>query len=373
MTMNHTLHARMLTTLLVGIAAVAPCLGGQSAPSKSKSSNFAIITNWGDDTCSLVSVESVEKTREAEQISVIKVGAKPYDVKVESGGRFAYVTCSGADFISVIDLQANLEDQKGRIRIGQGPRDLVLSPDEKRIVVANSGEDTISVVDRASGQQLYTVPVGNIPYGVGLARDGKLAVITLWGSNQVALVELGETAGRVLKHIPVGNLPYTVGIAASGDLALVTCFGSHRVDVIDLQSMSLLSPSVEVGKSPWGLAISDDGASALVANFYAGSASFLQIAPTEKNALSPHRSPVSEVARVDLASELKEQSSPAAGPVQAARHRAKNSSISSDGLVALMTDLSRNKVMVLDMKSRKLRGEISVGHAPYGIAFIPKR
>jgi YVTN family beta-propeller protein len=65
---------------------------------KSGNGNFVLVTNWGDDTVSLVNI--VEGT----VASTIKVGNKPYDVKVEPSGRFAYVSISGGSYLSVIDL-----------------------------------------------------------------------------------------------------------------------------------------------------------------------------------------------------------------------------------------------------------------------------
>src|SRR5580765_3492121 len=60
---------------------------------------IVMITNWGDDTVSVVDLDS------GTQLAEIKVGAKPYDVKLDTAGRMAYVSNSAASDLSVIDVQ----------------------------------------------------------------------------------------------------------------------------------------------------------------------------------------------------------------------------------------------------------------------------
>ena len=131
---------------------------------------LVLATNWGSNTISLVDVDA------GQELAVIEVGLKPYDIKVEPTGRFAFVTNSGNSDISIVDIQAMLEAD--RIPVGTSPRDIILSKDAKRAVVANSGDNSISVVDIASKhkQELFRVTVGTIPYGVALANDDQLAL-----------------------------------------------------------------------------------------------------------------------------------------------------------------------------------------------------
>src|SRR3954454_12939517 len=104
-------------------------------------SNLVITTNWGEDSCSLVDI------KQGTELAKIKVGMKPYDVKVDSRGRFAFVTCSGEDFLSTIDLQAMLEMEDKRVVVGASPRDVAINTDNTRAVVACAGTDNIAVVD----------------------------------------------------------------------------------------------------------------------------------------------------------------------------------------------------------------------------------
>lgn len=343
-----------------------------------KPTSLVIITNWGEDTCSLIDIEA------GKELAKISVGLKPYDVKVDPTGRFAYVTSSGADYISVIDIQAMLERKDERIKIGGGPRDLELTEDGRRAVVANSGDDSISVVDIAAKKELYRVTVGNIPYGVALTNQDKLAVITLWGSNKAVLVELGKNSGKVLKTLDVGSLPYTVVVPKDSDLAIVSCFGSHQLYVIDLTKSEIMPP-IQVGRSPWGIGASVDGRTIVVANFYSGDASIVAVNV-------PRSEPVSQVVRAPGNSFLASGSQPvhyaASAPLVVERlriplaradsigelsaARPKNAAFTNDPNVAVLTDLGKNEVLVLDIAAKKVSKRISVGKAPYGVAFVPR-
>jgi YVTN family beta-propeller protein len=344
-----------------------------------KPTSIMIVTNWGEDTCSLIDIDA------GKELAKISVGLKPYDVKVDPKGRFAYATASGANYVSVIDLQAMLERKDQRITVGEGPRDLELSDDGNIGVVANSGDDNISVVDMRSKKDLYRVPVGSITYGVDLTNDEKFAVITLWGSNKTVLVELGTTAGRVVKTFNVGSLPYTVVIPQNSDYAVVSCFGSHQLYVIDLNKSEVMPP-VNVGRSPWGLSASGDGKTLIVANFYSGDASVLALdvpsilpPPTSSGGSSgrnnfmpsryaaPATPTVPMVERVRIPLLLTD----AVGTTREAA-RPKNAAFTNDPNVAVLTDLGKNEVIVLDIPTRKITKRVAVGKAPYGVAFVPR-
>src|SRR4051812_10888384 len=124
------LHHAILTAASLAIFGATPTSGTAGPPNTKEKSHLAMVTNWAEDTCSLVDIN------QGKELSKIRVGPKPYDIKVESRGRFAYVTCSGEDFLSTIDIQAMLEMTDKRVVVGASPRDVALTPDETRAVVA---------------------------------------------------------------------------------------------------------------------------------------------------------------------------------------------------------------------------------------------
>jgi YVTN family beta-propeller protein len=335
---------------------VAPDIRAKEPPQKPTS--LVIITNWGSDTVSLIDIQA------GKELGQIPVGLKPYDVQVEQKGRFAYVTASGSDFVSVVDIQAMLERKDERIKVGESPRDLDLTKDGRRAVVANAGSDTISVIDLTAKKQLYTVPVGSIPYGIALTNNDNWVVVTCWGNNKAVLVELGRDSGKVLKTFDVGFLPYTVVIPRQSDMALVTCFGSHQIFPIDLKKQEVGRP-VAVGRSPWGLSASPDGKRAIVANFYSADASVLSISGRVTDPLGAS-APIQETARISL------RHTDPVGAGAATESRPKNAAFSADSNVAILTNLGNNEVMILDIAGKRISRTVPVGKAPYGVAFVPR-
>lgn len=108
--------------------------------------------------------------------------ADPFDVVIGAQGRRAFVTHSGADVVSVIDLDVVRElieatpaeslavyaDHLGlsaryvvtRIPTGANPKGLALSPDGRRLYVAERLEDRLAVIDTETLQVVQTIALG---------------------------------------------------------------------------------------------------------------------------------------------------------------------------------------------------------------------
>ncbi|MCZ6691282.1 MAG: YncE family protein [Planctomycetota bacterium] len=356
----------MLGTARVTVGIVVFCaialvgsIGEAGGGGAGKPGDLVIITNWGADSCSLVDAS------QGKELAKIDVGLKPYDIKVDPTGRYAYLTCSGANYLSIIDLQAMLELKDQRIRVGESPRDIAITRDGKRAVVANSGSDSISVVDLEKRETIYSFEVGSIPYGVALFNNGSSALVTNWGSNRAVLVHLGELSGKIVKSFEVGSLPYTVVVTDDSNYAMISCFGSHKIYVIDLKEGKSLAP-IDVGRSPWGLALSRDGKSALVANFYSADASILRVSRRTTAKDNSSEVPIAEIARIPI------RSSDPVGATATIPRRIKNVAFLGRPNIAVLSDLGRNEVLVLDITKKEVLRSIAVGKAPYGIAAVPR-
>ena len=98
-------------------------------------------------------------------IAEIPVGLDPEGVQVDSRRRRAYVACSRADFVAVVDLETN--EKVAEIGVGSEPIDLAYDPATDRIFTADAHSDSVSVVD---AETLELVPrqstVGLYPSGL---------------------------------------------------------------------------------------------------------------------------------------------------------------------------------------------------------------
>lgn len=106
----------------------------------------------------------------------------PFGVAIARDKSAAYVSTTGSDSVTVIDVAAMLraiaaaspEDRRAmandlsasanyvaaRIPVGHGPKGLALSPDGTRLYVANRTGDDVSVIDTASRKMTATIGLG---------------------------------------------------------------------------------------------------------------------------------------------------------------------------------------------------------------------
>ena len=106
----------------------------------------------------------------------------PFGLAVTPGDRQLFVSTTGSDSVTAIDLpkllayiraatpverrlmandlSASANYVSARIPVGRAPKGLALSPDGKRLYVANRMDDTISVVDTAAHRATSTIALG---------------------------------------------------------------------------------------------------------------------------------------------------------------------------------------------------------------------
>ena len=118
----------------------------------------------------------------------------PFDIVITPDGKKAFISSSGADFVSVIDIDSvrNLIAESSsemlnsysnnlgissryvvkRIPTGANPKGLALSPDGKTLYVAEQLQDRIAVINTKSLETVSTIDLGG-PKKVTVTRRGK--------------------------------------------------------------------------------------------------------------------------------------------------------------------------------------------------------
>jgi YVTN family beta-propeller protein len=118
----------------------------------------------------------------------------PFDIVITPDGKRAFISSSGVDFISVVDIDSirnliagsssemlnSYSNNLGissryvvkRIPTGANPKGLALSPDGKKLYVAEQLEDRISVINTGNLETVSTIDLGG-PKKVTVARRGK--------------------------------------------------------------------------------------------------------------------------------------------------------------------------------------------------------
>jgi YVTN family beta-propeller protein len=168
-------------------------------------------------------------------------------------------------------------------------------------VVALPANDALAVLDAANGALIYTVPLGVLPVGAVVARDGSTAYVSNLGGPKPAsgeraaaqccdpraervridargIAERGSVSrvdlvsGRVVKVIPVGRHPSGIAWDERNARLYVANGNSDDVSVIDTRSDSVVGTIAiapfgidRMGLAPTAVALSPDGATLFVA------------------------------------------------------------------------------------------------------------
>jgi len=124
-----------------------------------------------------------------------RYASRPFGVAIASDKTRIYVSCSGSEMVTVIDVPrllryarthpgSNVQDLSAsahyvlaRISVGHDPRGLTLSRDGRRLFVANRLDDTISVIDTSTNSVASTIKLAG-PKTVSPMRHGEQTFYT---------------------------------------------------------------------------------------------------------------------------------------------------------------------------------------------------
>ena len=129
----------------------------------------------------------------------------------------------------------------------------------QRVLASNEGSGTVSVIEGTV--VVATIPVGNRPRGLVVARDGKHAYVALGKDNAVAVIDIA--ARRVIDRIPVGSDPEQVAISPDERTVYVSneALDSATAVAVDGHAQQF---RVAVGKEPEGVSVISSGAKVYV-------------------------------------------------------------------------------------------------------------
>ncbi|HWU38572.1 MAG TPA: cytochrome D1 domain-containing protein, partial [Candidatus Acidoferrum sp.] len=173
-------------------------------------------------------------------VAKVAVGKHPAHVVLTPDGRFAYVTNSGENTVSVVDTGAR--QVVASILVGAHPHGIRISPDGKEAYVANLKGGTISVIDTRDRSEVAKIPVGKGPAQVAFTPDGRLAFASLSQEDRVAVID--PAIRKVIKTVPVGTVPIQIYPTPGNRQLFVANQGSADrpgtiVSVINLETLDV--------------------------------------------------------------------------------------------------------------------------------------
>lgn len=153
---------------------------------------------------------------------------------------------------------------------GDGPHEADVTPDGKLAVVTNYGSktpgSTLTLIDLVKGTAAGTIDLGEHrrPHGVQVLPDGRRAVVTAEAGQALLVVDLLEK--KVLSVLPTGEkVSHMVAVSPDGKTAFVSSIGSGSVVSIDL-GKGERTKTVKTGEGAEGIAVTPDGREVWVGN-----------------------------------------------------------------------------------------------------------
>src|SRR5699024_5948276 len=182
----------------------------------------ALVSNWCDETVSVLGREAGEEVRE------IPVDAAPRGSVILPDNRTAYVTAMYADELFRVDLVTG--ESELVMETGDKPRHLVLSPDATRLYMTVSGSDRLVELDAATGEVLRTAETGREPRTMAISPDGLALYVVNYYANSVTKFDTATL--EEMQTVEVGENPIGVTYEPTQSRVWVANYAGS-IDVFD--------------------------------------------------------------------------------------------------------------------------------------------
>ena len=179
--------------------------------------------------------------------------------------------------VSLLDLAS--KKAVATIPTGVGPHEVAVSPNGKLAVISDYGTQaqpgsTLTVIDIPGKKQLRAIDLGAYrrPHGIVWLKGNEVAV-TVEGSKALLLVDV--SAGQVSGAVPTEqNVSHMVVVSPRLRRAYVANIGSGSVTAIDLKEKKRIT-DIQTGAGAEGIDISPDAKEVWVANRAANTVSVI--------------------------------------------------------------------------------------------------
>ncbi|MEY4551091.1 MAG: hypothetical protein RL685_7286 [Pseudomonadota bacterium] len=166
------------------------------------------VTSEANDRLDVIDVT------ERRVIATVPVGKRPRNVLFDPEGAYAYIACELAGRVDVIDARTHRSLTSIEIEGTPKPMPMgmALDPSEDRLYVSLGRAGEVAVIDTRSLRLLQRIQgVGARPWGIALTPDGKKIYTANGPSGDVSVIDARTL--QVTQRIPVGQLPWGIVMA----------------------------------------------------------------------------------------------------------------------------------------------------------------
>ncbi len=292
---------KKLPLLLVIAVALIGALAQAEKPGALHHSPSVLVAAPGGDVIYVVEAThrsvAVLDVKSQQVVRRIDVPGDPTGAAISRDAGTLYVTLGGPDG-KLLTVDAKSGAVKGTVALGHTPVSPVLGADGKTAFVCNRFNNAVAVVDLAAGKSVARIAVPREPVSAALTPDGKTLVVVNhlpagpadaeYVGSAVSLIDAAGRKVAVNIDLPNGSHSLNdVAICPAGNFAYIThvlaryqlpttqlergWMNTNALSIVDLKSHKLLNTvlldEVTLGAAnPWGVAVSADGKTLVIAH-----------------------------------------------------------------------------------------------------------
>ena len=199
--------------------------------------NLAIISNTKNESLQLIDLDSLKI------IDTINLGFTPLGIVYVEGKDLLYISSWYEN--KLYYYNTNTWERDGVIPVGKTPSGIIYDKKRDQIIVSNRDENLLTIIQ--DNKVIKTIEVGDHPFGVYLLEDSVFSVNVY--SNDVSKIDLNTFDSSKFN---VGDHPYN--IISSDHYIFVTNTQDDSVSVINKDDFSILK-TLKTGEVPENLGV----------------------------------------------------------------------------------------------------------------------
>jgi YVTN family beta-propeller protein len=196
--------------------------------------NYALITNQGDDSLSIIDLKTLKV------INSIETANKPLSVEM-IGNSKAVIASTDGKSLEILNLK-NFEFEK-KINTNFTPLGMAFVAKKNALYVTSWYESKIYIFDTNSWQEKGQINVNSTPSGITFNKKHNLIICVSRDENLMQIIK----DDAVIKTVSVGQHPF--GITSSGDFAYSV--NVYSDDVTEVNLLDYTKNNFKVGSHPY--------------------------------------------------------------------------------------------------------------------------
>ena len=273
---------------------------------------------------------------------------------------------------------------------GQGPHEIVLARDGRTAVVTDYGAqgpggNTLTVIDVPGRAVARTIDLGEHrrPHGIVFLPGDSVVAVTSEASRNVVLVHVGRGAiQRVVPTTQAGS--HMIGVVGDGSRGYTGNMGSSTVSELDLRAGTFVR-TFDVPTQPEAINVTPDGREIWVGSNATGKVSVVDPATGAVTTAAegfgwPYRILFTPDARTVLMPDLRNEelrfldraTKRELARITLAGGGPQGITITPDGRYAFLSLSAQGRVAVIDVARREVVGHIPAGATPDGVVYVAR-